>query len=88
MDGAVYRPTLLDLYCCEGGAATGYNQAGFNVFGVDIDEKALRRYPYGHHHGDALDYLAKHWQEYDAIHASPPYTKFIGEQLIAHMGNL
>ena len=31
------KPRLLDLFCCAGGAATGYHRAGFDVFGVDID---------------------------------------------------
>jgi DNA (cytosine-5)-methyltransferase 1 len=29
------RPRLLDLFCCEGGAAHGYRKAGFNVHGYD-----------------------------------------------------
>lgn len=29
------RPVLLDLYCGAGGAARGYQQAGFRVIGVD-----------------------------------------------------
>lgn len=30
-------PRLLDLFCCAGGVAAGYSQAGFVVVGVDID---------------------------------------------------
>lgn len=30
------RPKLLDLYCGAGGAARGYQMAGFEVVGVDI----------------------------------------------------
>lgn len=66
------RPRLLDLFCCEGGAGQGYHDAGFDVFGVDVNAKALRRYPFAHHHGDALDYVRAHLGEYDAVHASPP----------------
>lgn len=66
------RPRLLDLFCCEGGAATGYHRAGFDVFGVDVNPKALRRYPFPHHHGDALQFLKNQGHEFDAIHASPP----------------
>jgi len=32
-----YRPRLLDLFCGAGGAAMGYQRAGFYVVGVDID---------------------------------------------------
>lgn len=48
----------------------GYSQAGFDVVGVDI--KPQPRYPFKFVLSDALDYLAKHGEEYDAIHASPP----------------
>lgn len=65
------KPRLLDLFSGAGGAARGYQLAGFHVTGVDNrpqpryagDEFVL---------GDALEYLAAHGGEYDAIHASPP----------------
>ena len=62
---------LLDLFCGAGGAAMGYRHAGFDeIVGVDI---ALQpRYPFTFVQGDALEYLAEHGQEFDAIHASPP----------------
>lgn len=68
----ISRPRLLDLYCCQGGAARGYDQAGFEVVGVDIEPQP--RYPYEFHQGDAL-VLAERLlgeQHFDAIHASPP----------------
>lgn len=37
-------PILLDLYCCEGGAARGYQGAGFEVFGVDIEPRFGAQY--------------------------------------------
>lgn len=65
----VTRPKLLDLFCCEGGCSVGYARAGWDVEGVDIVEQP--RYPFTFHRADALDFLAEHWQEYDAVHASP-----------------
>ena len=65
------RPKLLDLYSGAGGAARGYQQAGFHVTGVDI--KPQSRYAGDVFiQADALEYLAEHGREYDAIHASPP----------------
>lgn len=61
---------LLDLFCCAGGAAYGYHQAGFEVTG--IDNVPQKRYPYRFIQADALEYVAEHGHEYDAIHASPP----------------
>lgn len=61
---------LLDLFCGAGGAGMGYHRAGFEVVGVDV--KPQRHYPFEFHQADALEYLADHWQEFDAIHASPP----------------
>lgn len=61
---------LLDLYCCQGGAAMGYHLAGWDVTGVDIMPQP--RYPFAFVQADALEYLADHGHEYDAIHASPP----------------
>lgn len=61
---------LLDLFCRAGGAAMGYHRAGFEVVGVDI--KHQPRYPFTFIQGDALEYVAAHGREFDAIHASPP----------------
>lgn len=68
------KPRLLDLFCCAGGAGTGYARAGFDVVGVDINPQP--NYPFEFHQGDALEYLAKHGHEFDAIHASPPCQTF------------
>ena len=62
---------LLDLFAGGGGAAWGYHLAGFqDITGVDI--KPQPRYPFRFVQADALEYLAEHGHEYDAIHASPP----------------
>lgn len=61
---------LLDLFCGAGGCAMGYHRAGFEVVGVDISPQP--RYPFAFHQGDALEFVAKHGREFDAIHASPP----------------
>lgn len=65
------KPLLLDLFCGEGGAATGYMRAGFRVIGVDVVDH-VRRYPGVFVQGDALEFLARHGRMFDAIHASPP----------------
>jgi len=60
---------LLDLFCCEGGASTGYRRAGFDVYGVDLFKHtddtgrtagpSRDRYPFPSHQGDVLEVLEK-----------------------------
>lgn len=62
------RPVLVDLCCKAGGAAKGYQQAGFYVVGVDIE-------PQPNYCGDEFhqaDGLEFDLGDADAIHASPP----------------
>jgi hypothetical protein len=65
------KPRLLDLFSGAGGAGMGYQRAGFYVVGVDIE-------PQPNYCGDefvqsdALEYLAAHGHEFDAVHGSPP----------------
>ncbi|MEW1828587.1 SAM-dependent methyltransferase [Streptomyces sp. NPDC088196] len=64
------RLRVLDLFCCQGGAAKGYTNAGFDVTGVDLAPQP--RYPYRFIQADAVDFIHKHGAEFDFIHASPP----------------
>jgi DNA (cytosine-5)-methyltransferase 1 len=62
------KPRLLDLYAGPGGAARGYQQAGFHVVGVD-------HRPMPNYAGDEFvlaDALTFPLEGFDAIHASPP----------------
>lgn len=73
------KPKLLDLCCCEGGAAAGYIRAGWDVTGVDLEKKFKKRYPGSDFNvANALDFGYEHGKNFDAIHASPPcqgYTR-------------
>ncbi|MFD9935851.1 SAM-dependent methyltransferase [Streptomyces massasporeus] len=64
------RPRLLDLFCCQGGGAKGYADAGFDVTGVDKDPQP--RYPFRFVQADAIAYVVEHGAAFDFIHASPP----------------
>ncbi|WP_338683416.1 SAM-dependent methyltransferase [Streptomyces acidiscabies] len=64
------RPLLLDLFCCQGGAAKGYADAGFDVVGVDLAPQP--RYPYRFVQADAVTFVREHGAGFAFIHASPP----------------
>ncbi|BBX09473.1 DNA cytosine methyltransferase [Mycolicibacterium aichiense] len=68
------KPRILDLYCCAGGAGMGYHRAGFEVVGVDIEQRD--NYPFEFHRGDAIEFLKEHGHEFDAVHASPPCQRY------------
>lgn len=62
------RPLLLDLFCGAGGAAKGYQRAGFYVVGVDVK-------PQPHYAGDEFiqaDAMTFPLGGFHAVHASPP----------------
>lgn len=63
---------ILVAFCCQGGEAMGYRQAGFEVEGIDTDSRALARFPFPSRLGDAVDYVWRHGGEYDAIVGGPP----------------
>lgn len=60
--GSAFRHKLLDLYCCGGGAGHGYEQAGFDVTGIDIEPQQKHKGKFIQ--ADAIEYLKAHWQEY------------------------
>lgn len=66
---------LLDLYCCQGGATRGYQQVGFHVTGVDLEDQP-RYIGDEFWQADAIGFLTIHadWirAHVDFIHASPP----------------
>lgn len=74
------RPRLLDLFCCQGGASMGYDYAGFDVVGVDIDPQP--HYPFKFWQRDAIQFLGRYGRFFDAIHASPPCQAFTNAQKI------
>lgn len=76
---------LLDLFCGAGGAGMGYHRAGFEVVGVDIAPQP--HYPFEFHQTDALEYLAEHGNEFDAIHASPPCQAYSITKSMPNVGD-
>ena len=75
---------LLDLFCGAGGAGMGYHKARFEVVGVDIEPQ--KNYPFEFHQADALEYLQEHYQEFDAIHASPPCQAYSKTYSLPNVG--
>ncbi|MFE3825233.1 DNA methylase [Streptomyces sp. NPDC059092] len=65
------RPRLLDAFCCIGGAARGYQEAGFHVTGVDVRPQPDYCGDV-FHQGDAIEFIRAHGRDFDFIHTSPP----------------
>lgn len=68
--GADRRPRMLVCFCCQGGEAMGYWQAGFDVVGVDIVPQP--RFPFPFVQADAIVYAREHGHAFDAITGGPP----------------
>lgn len=75
------RPVMLDLFCCAGGAATGYAAAGFDVIGFDKDPQP--NYPYEFHQLDLWNSQTEEIEVPDhfvrravAGHGSPPCQSY------------
>lgn len=73
-------PVLLDLFGCEGGAAAGYAQAGWEVWSVEKDHRRAKYNPHSWFVGDWADGLTRALDtgRVRAVHASPPckaYTR-------------
>jgi DNA (cytosine-5)-methyltransferase 1 len=68
------RPTMLDTYCKAGGSAMGWDLAGFDVVGVDIEPQP--NYPFEFHQCDAIEYIDTHGHEFDAVTGSPPCPRY------------
>jgi DNA (cytosine-5)-methyltransferase 1 len=69
------KPRLLDLFCGAGGAAKGYQRAGFYVVGIDLapqpdycGDEFIQAGALGSAYADAR-YVA---EAFTAVHASPP----------------
>lgn len=81
---------LLDLFSGGGGAAKGYQRAGFYVVGVD--NRPMPRYCGDEFvQGGALEYLKSHGHEFDVIHASPPcqaYSRATGKHRWKHQDRI
>lgn len=62
---------MIDGFCCAGGAGEGYRRAGWEVVGVD--NKPQPNYRAGRFvKMDALKFIRENWQDFDAVHTSPP----------------
>jgi DNA (cytosine-5)-methyltransferase 1 len=72
--------TVLDAFCCQGGAAWGYALAGFRVVGVDKDPQP--NYPFPFVQGDAVAYIREHGHLFDIGHGSPPCQRYSATQRI------
>ena len=74
---ALDRPMkVLDLFCCSGGAAVGYEKAFGDAEITGVDHVFKKEYPYNFIKADIVDFIQETpigwFREFDFIHASPP----------------
>jgi DNA (cytosine-5)-methyltransferase 1 len=76
---------VLDLFCCQGGAAAGYQAAGFHVAGVDMDPQPRYCGDFFRQE-DAVEFVRQRIdqirQDFVFIHASPPCQAYSDAQRI------
>lgn len=65
---------ILDLFCGGGGASLGYEQAGLEVVGVDLNKQ--KNYRGEFIQSDAIEFLLENYKNFDFVHASPPCQKY------------
>lgn len=66
------RPRVLDLYTGVGGAYVGYERAGFDVVGVDINPQPDHPSPAGFRKMNVLDLDPADLRLFNLVHASSP----------------
>jgi len=74
---------ILDLYCGDGLAATGYLSVkellncDVEIVGIDRNPACVNSYPGEFIHGNVRDFVSKSFfNEFDIVHASPPCQSF------------
>jgi len=79
------KPRFLDLFCCQGGSARGFQQAGFCVTGVD-KEPQPRYIGDAFHQDDAVEFVKNNavWikSTFAAAGGSPPCQRYSKAQRI------
>jgi DNA (cytosine-5)-methyltransferase 1 len=70
----------LICFCCQGGEAMGYHQAGFDIEGIDISPQP--RFPFAFRHGDAITFVREHGHKFDLIAGGPPCQRYSKAQRI------
>lgn len=72
----VPKPRLLDVFCGAGGCSVGYERAGFEVAGIDIDPHP--DYPFAFVQADAMEVLQDRafLSRFEVVHTSPPCPRY------------